>query len=188
MSNQKNQNKVIFLDRDGVINQNSDDYVKSIDEFIFLPGSLDAISKLTDAGYRIGIATNQVGVSKGCFELETLTAIHHKMCYQIEKAGGKIDVIESCIHLNDENCFCRKPKPGMLFALANKLNNDITSTYFVGDKLSDVEAGLNARAKPIVVLSSQTESEQIKLLYPHVSIFDSLYSFVECLILTELKY
>src|SRR5690606_8623490 len=103
---------VILLDRDGVINYDSMEYIKSVDEFEFVPGTLEAIALLTRAGYRIGVATNQSGVSRGLYDEETLQQIHEHMCQQIRACGGDIAAIAYCIHMPDADCQCRKPKPG----------------------------------------------------------------------------
>jgi D-glycero-D-manno-heptose 1,7-bisphosphate phosphatase len=165
-------NKAIFLDRDGVINYDSPHYIKSPDEFHFIPGSIEAIVKLTQAGYLVGIATNQSGLSRGLYDRATLDAIHQRMCHAIEKNGGKIHHIEFCPHLPDTGCECRKPKPGMLINLAKKLGVNLSSVYFVGDKLTDVDAARAAGAKPIFILPSSEKSQE------DVPTYGSLQDFV----------
>src|SRR5713101_6581742 len=105
----------IFLDRDGVINENRSDYVKCWSEFRFLPGSREAIAKLTQAGHRIIVCTNQAGVAKGSISVETVEEIHRRMVAEISDAGGAIEKVYYCPHAKDENCACRKPRPGLLF-------------------------------------------------------------------------
>ncbi len=164
--------KVVLLDRDGVINHDSPNYIKSPDEFHFIPGSLEAIQRLTQAGYKIGVATNQSALSRGYFDLDTLNKIHQKMEMNIEIQGGKIDCIEYCPHLPEQGCNCRKPKPGMLFKLADKMKFNLKDAYFVGDKPSDVEAALAAKVTPIYLNSISGD-------------FSSLLDFVMNLILEK---
>lgn len=169
--------KFILLDRDGVINQDSLDYIKTVDEFNFIPGSVKAIAKLTAAGYTIGVATNQSGVSRGLYTEDELLAIHHKMIVNLQQAGGRIDAIEYCVHLPRELCTCRKPQPGMLLALAKKFNCSLRGVPFVGDRVSDIQAALSAGAEPIMVLSSMTDRVGLKE-YPEVPVFHSLEDYV----------
>ncbi|OUR61151.1 D-glycero-beta-D-manno-heptose-1,7-bisphosphate 7-phosphatase, partial [Bermanella sp. 47_1433_sub80_T6] len=114
--------KLIVLDRDGVINYDSDDYVKSVDEWIPLPGSMEALAKLTQAGFKIAIATNQSGISRGYFTVATLAAMHQKMLTLATEAGAKIDYIAYCPHGPDDNCDCRKPLPGLIHQIEQALN------------------------------------------------------------------
>ena len=173
--------KVILSDRDGVINYDSPYYIKSPEEFCFIPGSIEAISKLTKAGYEIGIATNQSGLSRGYYDLDTLEKIHQKMCVEIEKQGGKIKFIEFCPHMPDAGCFCRKPQPGMLLNLAKKFEVDLRQVYFVGDKMTDVQAGVAAGANPVFISSQglyELETIQCKAL----KVSKTLKDFVETII------
>lgn len=170
--------KAIFLDRDGVINYDSVDYIKSPDEFIFIPGSLEAIVKLNKAGYLVGIATNQSGLSRGYYDRVTLDAIHEKMCKAIEKAGGQIHHIEFCPHMPDIGCECRKPKPGMLIKLSKKLDVKLSDVYFVGDKITDIEAARAAGAKPIFISTEKIEKQDEDVLT-----YASLAEFVDFMML-----
>jgi D-glycero-D-manno-heptose 1,7-bisphosphate phosphatase len=173
--------RVILLDRDGVINQDSPEYIKSVDEFIFLPDSIDAIGLATRNGYRIGLATNQSGLSRGYYNKQVLDAIHDKMLVQIRKAGGDIVAIEYCPHLPSEDCICRKPSPGMLYTLSRRLNCSLTGIPFIGDKISDVQAAIACGAKPMVVLSSMTDRLALEA-YPGVPVFNSLKHCIEHLL------
>ena len=173
--------KIVLLDRDGIINQDSRHYIKSIDEFIFLPKSVDGIVRLTEAGYRIGIATNQSGVARGYYTEQTLNAIHEKMLSSVRGAGGEIEAIEYCKHLPEEGCLCRKPNAGMLYSLAKRFNCSLKNVPFIGDKISDIQAAETAGATPIVVLSEMTDTLQLQS-YPHVPIFNSLFECVESLL------
>lgn len=173
--------RFILLDRDGIINHDSLHYIKSVDEFILIPGSVDAIARLTRAGYKIGVATNQSGVSRGLYTEETLQAIHEKMRSLVQKAGGHIDAIEYCIHHPRDKCMCRKPHPAMLYALAKRLNCSLQQVPFVGDRISDIQAALAVGAEPVMVLSSMTDLIGLKA-YPHVPIFHSLAEYVDQLL------
>ena len=174
-------NKIVLLDRDGVINADSFNYIKSVDEFIPVPGSIAAIARLTAAGYRIGVATNQSGVSRGFYNEDTLTAIHAKMLDLVHEAGGEIEAIEYCTHMPDEGCPCRKPNPGMLHALASYFNCSLTGIPFIGDRVSDIQAAESAGAKPIMVLSTMTDRIGLKA-YPEVPVFDSLSQCVDSML------
>ncbi len=173
--------RLILLDRDGIINHDSFHYIKSVDEFILIPGSVEAIARLTRAGYKIGVATNQSGVTRGLYTEETLQAIHNKMLSLVQKAGGQIDAIEYCLHHPRDKCLCRKPHPAMLFALAKRLNGSLKHAPFVGDRVSDIQAALAAGAEPVMILSSMTDLIGLKA-YPHVPIFHSLAEYVDQLL------
>jgi D-glycero-D-manno-heptose 1,7-bisphosphate phosphatase len=143
----------IFLDRDGVINENRSDYVKSWNEFCFLPGSKEAIAMLTHAGHRIVVCTNQAGIARGIIPQETVEDIHRRMVIEIAEAGGIIERIYYCPHGKDENCFCRKPRPGMLLRARDELGIDMQYALFIGDSISDIHAALAAGVHPILVLT-----------------------------------
>ena len=143
----------VFIDRDGVINANRPDYVKSWHEFHFLPGSREAIAKLSRAGHRIVVCTNQAGVAKGIIAVETIEDIHRKMVAEIAEMGGLIEKVYYCPHAKEENCACRKPRPGMLLRARDELDLDLTDAVFVGDSMSDIHAGLAAGIHTILVLS-----------------------------------
>ena len=149
--------RIIFLDRDGVINQlmTLHDYVKNWEEFEFLPGALDAITKLTQANYKIYIITNQRGISRGLMSDADLTDIHQKMTSKIIKHGGQIADIYYCSHGDDENCDCRKPKPGLLFKAAREHQLNLTKAIFVGDSDSDRMAGEAAGCHTIILESGE---------------------------------
>jgi len=143
--------KLIILDRDGVINHDRDDYVKSAEECVPIDGSIDAIVRLNKAGFTVVIATNQAGLAKGKFELEDLEAMHEKITALVEEQGGELGGIFYCPHHPDDNCKCRKPMPGMLDAIEAEFNTSVESSYFVGDSLRDLQAGLQKGCKPILV-------------------------------------
>jgi D-glycero-D-manno-heptose 1,7-bisphosphate phosphatase len=172
---------LIILDRDGVINQDSFQYIKSRDELIFLPGSLDAIAKLTAAGYKIGVATNQSGVSRGYYDSQELSLIHQKLLAHVKEAGGSIEIIEYCPHLPDSGCFCRKPQPGMLLAIGRHFNCSLRGVPFIGDRITDIRAAEAVGAYPIMVKSQMTNIEELAD-YEHVPVFSSLAECVHSLL------
>jgi D-glycero-D-manno-heptose 1,7-bisphosphate phosphatase len=143
----------IILDRDGVINFDSEHYIKSPDEWHPIPGSLEAIAKLTQQGFKVIIATNQSGVARKLYDLAMLETIHQKLLRSVSDAGGEIAEIFFCPHHPDEKCQCRKPQPGMFHQIAEKYALDLSDVYFVGDSLSDIQAAENAGCKPVLVLT-----------------------------------
>lgn len=143
----------IILDRDGVINYDSTEYIKSPDEWEAIPGSLEAIAQLNRAGYRVVVVTNQSGVARGYYDLETLDHIHEKLQTELASVGGHIDEIFFCPHHPDEHCVCRKPKPGMFYKVREKYNVNFGDTFFIGDSLSDMEVAAAVGCKPILVLT-----------------------------------
>lgn len=145
----------VLLDRDGVINHDSTNYIKSPDEWKPVSGSLDAIALMHQSGKKIGVATNQRGLALGLYSEQTLTAIHQKMHAAIARVGGKIDALAFCPHDTSDRCNCRKPRPGMLLQLMRQLNAEPEHTIMVGDKLSDIEAAQAARITPVLVLSGK---------------------------------
>jgi len=143
----------IILDRDGVINYDSALYIKSRDEWQPIPGSLDAIAQLNRSGFRVLIVTNQSGVARGYYDLETLDSIHEKLVHELAAVGGYIEEIFFCPHHPDEDCACRKPKPGLLQQIALKYPLQLSDTFFIGDSISDIRAAQSAGCLPILVLT-----------------------------------
>ncbi len=133
--------KLVILDRDGVINVDSDAFVKSPDEWIPIPGSLEAIARLNQAGYRVAIASNQSGIGRGLFDMAALNAMHLKMHRAAAVVGGRIDAVFFCPHTAEDHCECRKPKPGMLQMILDRFEIDAATTPVVGDALRDLQAG-----------------------------------------------
>ncbi len=156
--------KLVILDRDGVINKDSDAYIKHPDEWIPIAGSLDAIARLNHAGYRVVVATNQSGLGRGLFNIDQLNAIHQKMFDLLSQQGGHIDSIFFCPHRPDENCSCRKPEPGLLLEIASRLDIDLSEAVFIGDSLKDIQAARSAGAKYALVLTGngKATSSQLK--------------------------
>lgn len=143
--------KLIILDRDGVINEDSDDYIKSPDEWIPIPGSLNAISQLNHAGYRVAVVTNQSGIGRGYYDIDTLNQMHKKMYHLLNDHGGHIDAIFYCPHKPDDNCDCRKPKPGLLNSIAERYQTDLAGVPYVGDSIVDMQAANTVGATPYLV-------------------------------------
>jgi D-glycero-D-manno-heptose 1,7-bisphosphate phosphatase len=149
--------KLVILDRDGVINFDSDAYIKSPDEWRPIPGSLDAIARLTQAGYHVVVATNQSGVGRGLFEMATLNAIHDKMHRAAGQAGGRIDAVFFCPHTAEAGCGCRKPRAGLYEEIARRFNTSLKDVPCIGDSQKDLEAAVAAGAQPVLVLTGNGE-------------------------------
>lgn len=179
--------KVIVLDRDGVINHDSDVYIKSKEEWRPIDGSLEAIARLNHGGYTVIIASNQSGLARGYFDIEALTVIHKKMEDSLAKIGGHIDAIFYCPHGPDDTCACRKPKPGMLLEIGQRFNVPLSGVIFIGDSVSDIKAASNAHAMPILVRTGkgvraemilQAECKQSNL----VPVYDDLSAAVTAIL------
>ena len=149
--------KLAIIYRDGVINYDSDQYIKTPAEWKPIPQSLEAIARLNHAGYRVVVATNQSGVGRGLFDMSTLNAIHDKMYRALANVGGRIDALFFCPHMDENNCDCRKPKPGMLLDIAKRFNVDLKNIPFIGDSLKDLQAAQAVGAKPILVRTGKGE-------------------------------
>lgn len=142
----------MFLDRDGVINENlENDYVKTWGEFKFIPKAREALKALTEAGWDVIVISNQAGIGKGIVSAQAVERINKRMMEEIERCGGRIKEIYYCPHRPDENCECRKPKPGMLFRAARESGIELSESYLIGDKISDIQAGAQAGCKTILV-------------------------------------
>ncbi|HEU0230108.1 MAG TPA: D-glycero-beta-D-manno-heptose 1,7-bisphosphate 7-phosphatase [Burkholderiaceae bacterium] len=150
--------KLAILDRDGVINQDSDAFIKSPDEWIPVPGSLEAIARLSRAGWHVVIASNQSGIARGLFTMATLTAIHAKMRRELAKAGGAIDALFVCPHGPDDDCACRKPRPGMFRDIARRYDIALETVPAVGDSLRDLQAASQAGCTPWLVLTGKGQA------------------------------
>jgi len=147
--------KLVILDRDGTINHDSDQYIKSPAEWKPIKGSLEAIARLSQAGWRVVVATNQSGIGRGLFDMATLNAIHDGMHRAVHQAGGRIDAVFFCPHAGDSSCECRKPKPGMLLEIAKRMNVELNGVPMVGDSLRDLQAAAAAGAMPVLVLTGK---------------------------------
>ena len=176
---------LVILDRDGVINADSPDHIKSEAEWIALPGSLEAISRLNRAGWRVVIITNQSALGRGKMNMEQLNAIHQKLTAHLGQFGGSIDAILFCPHTPEDHCACRKPKPGLYQDLATRLGISLSGVPAIGDKLSDIEAALAAGARPILVRTGNGRLlEQSGRVPAGVPVYDDLRAAVGAL-LTE---
>jgi len=151
------QQKLIVLDRDGVINHDSDQFIKSPDEWTPIPGSLEAIARLNQAGYRVVVATNQSGIGRGLFDISTLNAIHNKMHRALAQAGGRIDAVFFCPHSGDSQCECRQPRAGMLQEIGRRFGVDLTGVPALGDSLRDLQAAETVGAQPMLMLTGKGE-------------------------------
>jgi len=149
--------KIIILDRDGVINYDSERFIKSPEEWRPIPGSLEAIARLTQDGYRVIVATNQSGVSRGLLDMATLNAINSRMHKAVSQAGGRIEAIFYCPDNAESNSPCRKPEPGMFLAIAERFNVSLKNVPAVGDSLRDLQAASAVGARPILVLTGKGE-------------------------------
>jgi len=154
--------KLIILDRDGVINFDSDQFIKSPEEWKPIPGSLEAIARLCQAGYRVVVATNQSGIGRGLFDMSMLNAIHDKMHKACALMGGRIDAVFFCPHTSEANCNCRKPKSGMIEEIAERYNVELKDVPAVGDSLRDLEATARLGAQPFLVLTGKGTKTQAK--------------------------
>lgn len=143
--------KLVILDRDGVINEDSGNFIKSPGEWVPVPGSLEAIALLNQSGYRVAVATNQSGVGRGIYDMATLNAIHDKMQRALAQVGGRIDAIFYCPHVADDHCNCRKPKTGMMEEIARRFSIDLKGTYGIGDAQRDIQAFADSGCKTILV-------------------------------------
>ncbi len=159
--------KYLFIDRDGVINKDpggwtKSNYVTSWEDFHFIPGTLQALKMLKEKGIKVIVASNQGGVNKGLYTKDELNHISSSMLKEIEKSGGAIEEVFYCIHRDEDNCTCRKPKPGLLEMAAKKYGVDPKTTYFIGDTKTDIMAGKRAGCKAILVLSGKGSREDIE--------------------------
>ncbi len=151
--------KAVFLDRDGVICENRDDYVKSWEEFVWIPGAKKALSRLKSHGYIAVVITNQSAIGRGVVSRETVDKIHQRMGEEAAERGGKIEKIYYCPHKPDDSCSCRKPEPGLLLQAAEDLKLDLRASYLVGDAITDIEMGHKAGSRTIMVKTGKGLSE-----------------------------
>ena len=147
--------KLVILDRDGVINHDSAEFIKSPAEWVPIPGSLEAIARLNQDGYNVVLATNQSGVGRNLLDIATLCAIHDQMHLALAHAGARVEAVFYCPHGQDAGCNCRKPKPGMFEDIAHRFNVDLTDVPCVGDSLRDLQAAAAVGAQPILVLTGK---------------------------------
>lgn len=177
--------KLLILDRDGVINQDSDAYIKSLGEWIPIPGSIEAIAQLSKAGWTVAVATNQSGIARGYYSLATLDAMHARLRELVVAQGGEVGLIVYCPHGPDDGCDCRKPRPGMLRTIANHYAVDLAGVWFVGDSKGDLEAARAVDAQPVLVRTGKGEQTLSKGVPEATLIFDDLASIASALIHTQ---
>lgn len=169
--------RLVILDRDGVINEDSDEYIKSPDEWVPIPGSLEAIVRLNQGGYRAVVVTNQSGVARGFLDISMLNQIHHKMHQLLAQMGGSIEAILFCPHLPEDNCNCRKPYPGLLQELSERLHISLNGVPAVGDSIRDLQAAEAVGAMPLLVRTGKGKvTEKAANLPAGIKIYDDLAS------------
>jgi D-glycero-D-manno-heptose 1,7-bisphosphate phosphatase len=159
--------KLVILDRDGTINHDRDDYVKSPDEWVPLPGSLEAIARLNHAGWRVVVASNQSGLGRGLFDVATLNAMHAKFHKLLAAAGGRVDAVFYCPHGPEEACQCRKPQPGLFEQIRDRYGMELNGVPAVGDSLRDLQAGASAGCDPHLVLTGKAAALRDQPLPDH---------------------
>ena len=180
--------KLVILDRDGTINEDRDDFVKSADEWVPLPGALEAIARLNQAGWHTVVATNQSGIGRGLFDMSALNAMHAKMNQALHKLGGRIDAVFFCPHTELEGCSCRKPQPGLFVQIGERYGLDLAEVPVVGDSLRDVQAGAAAgcpahlvRSGKVARLGDETIAQLLESV-PGAQVHHDLAAFAEALI------
>ena len=167
----------VFLDRDGVINENRPGHVKSWNEFVFLPDVFEPLRLLARDGRPVVVISNQAIINRGLVRRETVEDIHRQMCDEITHRGGRVDAVYYCPHRPDEECRCRKPRPGLLMRAASEMCLDLQRSYFIGDALSDVEAAIAAGCHPILALTGRGQDQLAALQqkeYGHVPVVQNL--------------
>lgn len=181
---------LVILDRDGVINEDSDDYVKTLDEWRPIAGSIDAIARLSKHGFTVAIATNQSGLGRGLIALDDLEAMHRRLCELVEDAGGHVDGIFYCPHIPEDSCDCRKPKSGLIDAIEREFNTSARDAWVIGDSLRDLEAGISKGCVPVLVRTGNGNDTARKLAadisgrWQRVRIYDDLAAAAAALIAT----
>jgi D-glycero-D-manno-heptose 1,7-bisphosphate phosphatase len=178
--------KIVILDRDGTINADSDDYIKSPDEWVPLPGALDAIAKLSHGGWHVVIASNQSGLGRGLFDVAVLNAIHSKMHKMLAAVGGRVDAVFYCPHTPDDHCHCRKPESGLFEQIAERYGVDLKGTPVVGDTVRDLQAGAAVGCEPHLVLTGkggQFRGQDLNSAFPaNTRVHEDLDAFADFLI------
>ena len=173
---------IIVLDRDGVINQDSDAYIKSPREWVPIPGSLQAIALLGQRGFRVTVATNQSGLARGLLDGAALAAIHRKMYAMVEARGGCLDGVFFCPHDPAASCSCRKPATGLLHRIEAELRCDLAGAYLIGDSLRDLQAAIAHGMRPLLVRTGKGRQTALQLVahgLGQVPVFDDLYAAVQ---------
>ncbi|MFS2122806.1 D-glycero-beta-D-manno-heptose 1,7-bisphosphate 7-phosphatase [Pseudomonas sp. Pseusp97] len=174
--------KLLILDRDGVINQDSDAYIKSLDEWIPIPSAITAIARLSKAGWTVAVATNQSGIARGYYDLAILDSMHQRLRELVAEQGGELGTIVYCPHGPDEGCDCRKPKPGMLRQIAQHYGVELSGIWFVGDSRGDLDAALAVDCQPVLVKTGKGERTLSKPLPEGTLVFDDLAAVADQLL------
>jgi D-glycero-D-manno-heptose 1,7-bisphosphate phosphatase len=173
---------LVILDRDGVINEDSDEYIRSVNEWTPIPGSIEAIARLTQAGFMVAVVTNQSGLARGYFTEIDLANMHNYMEHLVENAGGQINAVVYCPHLPTDNCACRKPRTGMLEQLQQELSVPLAGCFFIGDTAKDIDTARAMLCRPVLVRTGKggiTEKQLSPEQLDQVIIVDDLHSAVE---------
>ncbi|WP_440089532.1 D-glycero-beta-D-manno-heptose 1,7-bisphosphate 7-phosphatase [Pseudomonas fragariae (ex Marin et al. 2024)] len=179
--------KLLILDRDGVINHDSDAYIKSVEEWVPIPGSIQAIAALSKAGWTVAIATNQSGIARGYYDLATLDAMHARLRELVTEQGGEVGLIVYCPHGPDEGCDCRKPRPGMLQTIARHYAVDLKGLWFVGDSKGDLQAALAVDCQPVLVKTGKGQKTLAGDVPTGTLVFDDLAAVAAELIHTSVS-
>jgi D-glycero-D-manno-heptose 1,7-bisphosphate phosphatase len=166
--------KLLILDRDGVINEDSDAYIKSVQEWLPIAASIEAIAQLSKAGWTVAVATNQSGIARGYYDLATLDAMHERLRALVAEQGGEVGLIVYCPHGPDDGCDCRKPRPGMLKTIARHYQAELAGVWFVGDSMGDLEAAVAVGAQPVLVKTGKGCRTLAKALPQGTLIFENL--------------
>ena len=166
--------KLLILDRDGVINQDSDDYIKSLQEWMPLPGAISAIAQLSKAGWTVAVATNQSGLARGYYDDATLQAMHQRLRQLVAEQGGELGIVVHCPHGPDHGCECRKPRPGMLLQIAEHYRTSLKGVWFVGDSSADLQAALAVDCQPVLVKTGKGQRTLSRPLPANTLVFDDL--------------
>jgi D-glycero-D-manno-heptose 1,7-bisphosphate phosphatase len=183
--------KLVVLDRDGTINEDRDDYVKSADEWTPLPGALEAIARLNHAGWHVAIASNQSGLGRGLFDMAALNTMHIKMNQLLARQGGRVDAVFFCPHAPDEACDCRKPLPGLFQQIANRYGIEMNGVPVVGDSLRDLQAGAAVGCEPHLVCTGKAgglddgQLQQLLAQVPGATVHADLAAFADFLLHRE---
>ena len=186
--------KLVILDRDGTINEDRDDFVKSPEEWVPIPGALEAIARLNHAGWHTVVATNQSGLARGLFDMATLNAIHARMNRDLAELGGRIDAVFFCPHGPDDGCACRKPRPGLFVTIGERYGVSLRETYAVGDSLRDLEAGVAAGCASHLVRTGKgarldtAALRSVVATAPQALIHDDLAAFAQQLLQRERQH
>jgi len=181
--------KLVILDRDGVINEDSVEYIKSPNEWWPLPGSLEAIAKLNHFGFKVAVATNQSGLARGLFSIDEFNAIHHKLHQALDRIGGQLECLVFCPHGPNDGCACRKPKPGLLLQIKERLGVELENVPVIGDSMRDIVSAKAVGAHPILVKTGKGQKtlEQYSSELSDIPVLPNLAAAVEAILASAAK-